>query len=75
MGVGPLFVAPISEAIHYSHHCLVKWRLKSTSFMDDDLYTFLPYLFTIWLIPGAVANSFGTLLAGRMLGGLTSAAL
>ncbi|KAJ5597202.1 hypothetical protein N7537_007286 [Penicillium hordei] len=57
MGVGPMFVAPISE--FYGRR---------------PIYIASLALFTIWLIPCAVANNFGTLLAGRMLGGLTSAA-
>lgn len=31
-------------------------------------------LFTIWLIPCAAAQNLGTMLAGRLLGGLSSAA-
>ncbi|KGO50466.1 hypothetical protein PEX2_037830 [Penicillium expansum] len=57
MGVGPMFVAPISE--FYGRR---------------PIYIASLALFTIWLIPCAAANNFGTLLAGRMLGGLTSAA-
>ncbi|KAJ5372858.1 hypothetical protein N7517_004864 [Penicillium concentricum] len=57
MGVGPMFVAPISE--FYGRR---------------PIYIVSLALFTIWLIPCAVANNFETMLAGRMLGGLTSAA-
>ncbi|KAJ5465293.1 uncharacterized protein N7458_000979 [Penicillium daleae] len=57
MGVGPMFVAPISE--FYGRR---------------PVYFVSLALFTIWLIPCAAANNFGTMLAGRMLGGLTSAA-
>ncbi|QKX64012.1 uncharacterized protein TRUGW13939_11185 [Talaromyces rugulosus] len=57
MGVGPMFVAPISE--FYGRR---------------PIYFVSLALFTIWLIPCAAADNFGTMLAGRMLGGLSSAA-
>ncbi|KAH8704225.1 major facilitator superfamily domain-containing protein [Talaromyces proteolyticus] len=57
MGVGPMFVAPISE--YYGRR---------------PIYLVSLALFTIWLIPCATAQNLATMLAGRMLGGLTSAA-
>ncbi|KAL2842288.1 major facilitator superfamily domain-containing protein [Aspergillus pseudodeflectus] len=57
MGVGPMFVAPMSE--FYGRR---------------PIYFISLALFTIWLIPCAAAPNYGTMIAGRLLSGLTSAA-
>ncbi|KAL4877097.1 efflux pump antibiotic resistance protein [Aspergillus karnatakaensis] len=57
MGLGPMFVAPLSE--FYGRR---------------PIYLVTYVLFTIWLIPCAVADNLATMIAGRLLSGLASAA-
>jgi MFS family permease len=50
---------------------LIEWR---KFYGRRPIYLISLALFTIWLIPCAVAPNYGSMIAGRLLSGLTSAA-